>query len=79
MRNYTIATLIPGAFVDLFMYLFLYEQRFTHDMLFLRFYVCHAYRLADVVLILCSSVVYTTRRFMFGLALLFVYVFLLSF
>ena len=31
----------------------------------------------DVVLILCSSVVYTTRRFMFGLALLFV--FLLSF
>ena len=33
----------------------------------------------DVVLILCSSVVYTTRRFMFGLALLFVYVFLLSF
>ena len=34
---------------------------------------------SDVVLILCSSVVYTTRRFMFGLALLFVYVFLLSF
>ena len=29
----------------------------------------------DAVLILCSSVVYTTRRFMFGLALLFVYVF----
>ena len=32
-----------------------------------------------MVLILCSSVVYTTRRFVFGLALLFVYVFLLSF
>ena len=29
--------------------------------------------------ILLTSVVYTTRRFMFGLALLFVYVFLLSF
>ena len=29
----------------------------------------------DAVLILFSSVVYTTRRFMFGLALLFVYVF----
>ena len=27
------------------------------------------------ILILCSSVVYTTRRFMFGLALLFVYMF----
>ena len=27
----------------------------------------------DFVLFLCSSVVYTTRRFMFGLALLFVY------
>ena len=33
----------------------------------------------DVVLILCGSAVYSTRRFMFGLALLFVYVFLLSF
>ena len=33
----------------------------------------------DVVLILCSSVVHTTRRFMFDLALLFVYVFLLTF
>ena len=31
------------------------------------------------VLILCSSVVYTMRRFMFGLSLPFVYVFLLSF
>ena len=29
--------------------------------------------------ILCISVVYTTKRFMFGLALLFVYVFLLFF
>ena len=34
---------------------------------------------ADVVFILFSSVTYTTRRFMFGIALLFVYVFLLSF
>ena len=33
----------------------------------------------DVVLILCSSIVYTTRHYMFGLALLFVYMFLLSF
>ena len=33
----------------------------------------------DIVLILCSSVVYTTKRFMFGLALLFVCVFLLVF
>ena len=33
----------------------------------------------DVVLILCSSVVYITRRFMFGLALLFVYVFFCPF
>ena len=33
----------------------------------------------DVVLILCSSVVYTMRRFMFGLALLFVYVFFCPF
>ena len=32
----------------------------------------------DVVLILCSFVVYTTRHFMFGLALLFVYVFVFS-
>ena len=33
----------------------------------------------NVVLILCSSIVYNTRRFMFGLTLLFVYVFRLSF
>ena len=33
----------------------------------------------DVVLILCSSVVYAMRRIMVGLALLFVYVFLLSY
>ena len=33
----------------------------------------------DVVLILCSSVVYTTRRFIFGLALLFVHVFFCPF
>ena len=33
----------------------------------------------DVVHILCSSVVYTRRRVIFGLAQLFVYVFLLSF
>ena len=32
-----------------------------------------------IVLFLCSSVVHTTWRFMFGLVLLFVYVFLLSF
>ena len=32
-----------------------------------------------VVLILCCSVVYTIRRFMFGLALLFVYVFFCPF
>ena len=32
-----------------------------------------------VVLILYSSVVYTTRRFMFGLALFFVYVFFCHF
>ena len=34
---------------------------------------------SDIVLIVCSSEVDTTRRLMFGLALLFVYVFLLSF
>ena len=33
----------------------------------------------DVVLILFSCVAYTTRRFIFGLAMLFVYVCLLSF
>ena len=33
----------------------------------------------DVVLFLCSSVVYITRRFMFGLALLFVYMFFCPF
>ena len=33
---------------------------------------------AILYLIMCRSVFYTTRRFMFGLALLFVYVFLLS-
>ena len=33
----------------------------------------------SVDLILCSSVVYTARRFMFGLALLFVYVFFCPF
>ena len=32
-----------------------------------------------VQIALCSSVVYTTRRFMFGLALLFVYVFFCPF
>ena len=33
----------------------------------------------DVVLILCSSALYTTRRFMFGIVLLFVYVFFCPF
>ena len=39
--------------------------------------ICMFY--ADVVLILCSSVGYTTRCFMFGLVLLFVYVFFCPF
>ena len=43
---------------------------------------CSVYRPTSgpgVVLILCRSIVYITRRFIIGLALLFVYVFLLSF
>ena len=42
-------------------------------------YAClHILSVLMLFLILCSSVVYTLRRFMFGLTLLFVYVFLLS-